>query len=451
VHRDLKPSNVLLADDGPRVIDFGISHAIEASVITQSGAIVGSPGYMSPEQAQGHSVGPASDVFSLGALLAYAATGAAPFGEGPATALVYRVVNAEPDLDRVPAEFRPLIERCLAKVPGERPGLGDLLSELGGEPIQENWLPMTVTSTFPRYAAAARIAAMPEPEPPGAEARAAETAAPGKSAPETPGPETPAGGGIAPPARRRRQVKRWQQGAVIAVAVIAAVAGVASWLALGVGGSHPPGDPAAALSTGSVGSAGAPAAAKGGGHAGNPGQHDSHASSAASGKPMRPPSPAATPTSGPASTPTPSPAPTPTSPASTLPPRPTTAPPTPTPTTIPTVSVSSIPGVTDDPDEITASGVSDSDSGFCTAWLDNDGSGALSGMLNTSFFASCDAELYRSGGPAVSLSASWGAERTSALSDTGHTMWICVWASSDPASEQCSPPFGMTGDTPAQQ
>ena len=142
-----------------------------------------------------------------------------------------------------------------------------------------------------------------------------------------------------------------------------------------------------------------------------------------------------------------SPAPTPTPrPASTPPPRPTT----PTPTTTPTVSVSSIPGVTDDPDEITASGVSDSDSGFCTAWLDNDGSGTLSGTLNTSFFASCDAELYRSGGPAVSLSATWGAERTSALSDTGHTMWICVWASSDPASEQCSSPFGMTGDTPVQ-
>src|ERR1700691_896647 len=82
VHRDLKPPNVLLANDGPRVIDFGISRAIEAASITASGAMFGTPGYMSPEQAQGKSASPASDVFALGCVVAYAATGAPPFGEG---------------------------------------------------------------------------------------------------------------------------------------------------------------------------------------------------------------------------------------------------------------------------------------------------------------------------------------------------------------------------------
>jgi hypothetical protein len=103
----------------------------------------------------------------------------------------------------------------------------------------------------------------------------------------------------------------------------------------------------------------------------------------------------------------------------------------------------------DDPNAITASEVS-VDFGGCTVWLDSDGSGNLSGTLNTSLYQSCDAELYRSGGPAVSFSASWAAERTSALSDIGHTMWICVWAKGDQAGQQCSSPFAMNGNTPTQ-
>ena len=94
VHRDLKPANVLLAQDGPRVIDFGISVAAETSALTRTGLLVGSPGCMSPEQAEGREVGPPSDIFSLGAVLAYAATGAAPFGGGSAPPLVYRAVYA---------------------------------------------------------------------------------------------------------------------------------------------------------------------------------------------------------------------------------------------------------------------------------------------------------------------------------------------------------------------
>jgi hypothetical protein len=132
VHRDLKPSNVLMAEDGPRVIDFGISRAMEASAVTSTGMVVGSPGFMSPEQAEGHEVGPPSDVFSLGAVLAFAATGEGPFGNGSSAALIYRLVHNPPDLTRVPVETRDVIERCLDKDPGRRPSPRDLLAGLGG-------------------------------------------------------------------------------------------------------------------------------------------------------------------------------------------------------------------------------------------------------------------------------------------------------------------------------
>ena len=128
VHRDLKPANVLLAQDGPRVIDFGISRAVEASALTHTGLVVGSPGFMSPEQAEGREVGPPSDIFSLGAVLAFAATGQGPFGSGSTPALVYRVVHSGPQLDLVPAEVRSLAERCLAKDPALRPTAADLLA-----------------------------------------------------------------------------------------------------------------------------------------------------------------------------------------------------------------------------------------------------------------------------------------------------------------------------------
>jgi hypothetical protein len=131
VHRDLTPSNVLLAGDGPRVIDFGISRAVEASVLTQSGTVMGSPGYMSPEQAEGGAVGPASDVFSLGAVLTFAASGRSPFGTGATPVLIYRAVHHQPDIAEVPEPIRPLILSCLAKDPGGRPAAGDLLAELG--------------------------------------------------------------------------------------------------------------------------------------------------------------------------------------------------------------------------------------------------------------------------------------------------------------------------------
>jgi len=134
VHRDLKPGNVLLAADGPHVIDFGISRAFEGTAVTSTGMVVGTPGYMSPEQAEGQQAGPPSDVFSLGCVLAYAATGNAPFGGGSAASVLYRVVTGEPDLSGVPANLRQVMTACLAKDPAERIGLaqlGPMIAALG--------------------------------------------------------------------------------------------------------------------------------------------------------------------------------------------------------------------------------------------------------------------------------------------------------------------------------
>jgi serine/threonine kinase PknH len=123
VHRDLKPANVLLATDGPRVIDFGISRAAGRTALTAAGMVFGTPGYMSPEQAEGAPAGPASDVFALGCVVAYAATGTGPFGAGTAAAVLYRVVHSEAVLDGVPPRLREVISACLAKDPGARPEL----------------------------------------------------------------------------------------------------------------------------------------------------------------------------------------------------------------------------------------------------------------------------------------------------------------------------------------
>ena len=153
VHRDLKPSNVLVAADRPRVIDFGISRAAGASSLTQAGMVMGSPGFMSPEQAEGGPVGPACDVFSLGTLLAFAATGQGPFGAGSMAALLYRVVYGQPSTEQLPGQLRPLVERCLDKDPGQRPSPAQLLAELGGIRPAGDWLPAGVAGMLGRFAA----------------------------------------------------------------------------------------------------------------------------------------------------------------------------------------------------------------------------------------------------------------------------------------------------------
>ncbi|MER6990001.1 serine/threonine-protein kinase [Saccharopolyspora hirsuta] len=147
VHRDLKPSNVILAEDGPRVIDFGIARAMDE---THTAEVLGTPAFMSPEQVTGAPVGAPADVFALGALLVFAATGRGPFGGGESQAILYRVVHETPDLsglDQLPGELARIISTCLAKDPADRPTskqLLDSLADLTGD--RTRWLPAEVVS-----------------------------------------------------------------------------------------------------------------------------------------------------------------------------------------------------------------------------------------------------------------------------------------------------------------
>ncbi len=142
VHRDLKPSNVLLAGDGPRIIDFGISRALDATALTQAGGVLGSPEFMSPEQALGRQAGPASDIFSLGAVVTYAATGHGQFGAASLVdAMLYRVVYDPPATADLPTRIRPWVERCLAKDPLQRPTTDQILADLGTVSLASRWLP----------------------------------------------------------------------------------------------------------------------------------------------------------------------------------------------------------------------------------------------------------------------------------------------------------------------
>ncbi|MFI0541211.1 PQQ-binding-like beta-propeller repeat protein [Streptomyces sp. WSLK1-3] len=132
VHRDLKPSNILLAPDGPRVIDFGIVRALEGTALTRTGVVVGSVGYLSPEQIRnGAQVVPASDVFSLGAVLAYASGGREPFGEGQDSVVLLRILTGDVDLSAVPEEQLALVESCLRDDPGARPTPAELVAAAG--------------------------------------------------------------------------------------------------------------------------------------------------------------------------------------------------------------------------------------------------------------------------------------------------------------------------------
>ncbi|APU43787.1 bifunctional serine/threonine-protein kinase/ABC transporter substrate-binding protein [Streptomyces sp. TN58] len=171
VHRDVKPGNVLLAPDGPRLIDFGIARAAGATTLTAADAVVGTPGYLAPELARagGPAAGPAGDVFSLGCVLAYAATGSGPFGGGHAAAVVFRTVHEEPQLGELPPELREAVGGCLRKEPADRPTLGELTALLGtdtggeGSAAAADWLP----APLPRIIAerSTRALDLPAPEP----------------------------------------------------------------------------------------------------------------------------------------------------------------------------------------------------------------------------------------------------------------------------------------------
>jgi outer membrane protein assembly factor BamB len=148
VHRDVKPPNVLLAADGPRLIDMGISRAVEGAQLSGAEALVGTPAFMSPEQAEGGQTGPASDVFSLGAVLAYAALARGPFGDAHPLVLMRRIVDDPADLNGLTGPLHEPVRRCLAKNPAERPGAAELAALLGPVPPGP-WLPPAVAAMLP--------------------------------------------------------------------------------------------------------------------------------------------------------------------------------------------------------------------------------------------------------------------------------------------------------------
>ncbi|MEU1402493.1 PQQ-binding-like beta-propeller repeat protein [Streptomyces sp. NPDC005728] len=211
IHRDLKPSNVLLAAAGPRVIDFGIARAVDGNRMTQTGVVVGSPGYMPPEQALGQDVGTAGDVFSLGAVLAFAATGRNVFGDGAAShaAMLYQVVHGEPDLTGTPQSLLGLVRACLLKDPAARPAPAEIVAALapqGVESVLGDWLPSAVASTIATHAAG--ILDLEAPEQPAAPAAGSASFGPAPAMPAgTPAPaagyghpQAPAAGYGYPPA-----------------------------------------------------------------------------------------------------------------------------------------------------------------------------------------------------------------------------------------------------------
>ncbi|MEU8566552.1 bifunctional serine/threonine-protein kinase/ABC transporter substrate-binding protein [Streptomyces cyaneofuscatus] len=224
VHRDVKPGNVLLGLDGPRLIDFGIARALEDTVLTATDAIVGSPGFLSPEQAQGRRIGPPSDIFSLGCVLVYAATGGRPFGSGPVEAMLFRTVHDPADLGALPPGLRPVVEGCLSKEPEGRPTAGDIRRAFAEDTAGGSWLPGPVTHLIAERSA--RMLALPDIEATSLDAGSTvETGAGSRDTTTVP----------TPPGRRRFLAY------VTGGAVLAAAGGTTAWLATAFGDEKDPG------------------------------------------------------------------------------------------------------------------------------------------------------------------------------------------------------------------
>jgi serine/threonine protein kinase/outer membrane protein assembly factor BamB len=207
IHRDLKPGNVMLTADGPRVIDFGIARPEDATAITQVGAVVGTPGYMSPEQVASAATGPPSDIFSFGAVLAFAATGQHPFDAGAPLATMYRVLNAETDLSQITEPWlRDVVAACLRREAGERPSAAQILDRLGERTALVTgigWLPAPLAEEIDRRATEARQWRDPAPVEPGTNVPNVAAEPAGLSAETS---DLPAAGSVAGSRRTRRNL-----------------------------------------------------------------------------------------------------------------------------------------------------------------------------------------------------------------------------------------------------
>ncbi len=418
VHRDVKPGNVMLVRDGVRLIDFGIARAADQTRLTRGGGGYGTQGFSAPEQQTGdEDVDAPADVYALGALLLYAASGRTPGA----------VPDVEP-LRAVDASLAAVVGSCLTAAPEARPTAGEVVEAVRAHPSvpPPSWPSEVMSRIASRRAFATTPVGKLETVPP------PNLAAGPPDAADPPG-STEAGTLPTIPVLPRRPRRRL----LLAVVVLAVAAGAAFLLIPSgpsqKGTAHSPGRSPATV---------------------EPVAGTTRASSA---NPSRPASPTAE-SAPPTLTLTPG------VPVGTH----TTAPPdgAPTKPSAPAITASTavaarptarqIAGISgnEDPDQVKGSEADTSwvgNDAACSAWLDDNGSGELAGVLNTSLSQTCNAMLYRSDGVAYGFHASWGAAKTNFVSDVGTTMWICVWNANDASGTQCSARFAMHGHTPVEE
>ncbi|MBF9072646.1 serine/threonine-protein kinase [Streptacidiphilus fuscans] len=403
VHRDLKPSNLMVRADGRmKVTDFGIARDLATSRITFEHAVVGTALYIAPEQAEGSGTTPASDLYSMGVVCYEMLTGRPPFDGERAIELLYKHIEQPPPPLPVsfPEPVREFVATALAKKPEDR--FADAAT----------------------MAAAARVAAS------AARTSGFQTTTPGVPGVPAVGQNAEAASPVRTPRQRAERRRRLVLPLLVPCVVVVAVGGV---LVIDRGplrsqaGAPGGGASATSLASGASSASGSPSpsgrpSASVSGHAGPPsgsattqGRHGSGGSS---------PSTAPTPNGGSGARPS--------GPASLAP------------------SAYPISGVSmsDDSAALQGSEAAAGPGGGCTAWVDRAGGGDVYGMLNTSYFETCHAEVIRDDGVTVDLSASTGAERTSPVSDVGHTLRICVWQQGASADQQCSATVVTRNGTP---
>ena len=465
VHRDVKPGNVMLVRDGVKLIDFGIARAADQARLTRSGGSYGTQGFSAPEQQAGdEDVDAPADVYSLGALVLYAASGRTPGVVPDAEPLR----TADPDLAAV-------IGSCLATSPGARPTAAEVADAARAHlPVPPPAWPSEVTS---RIAARRAFAATPvgklETVPPpdldaDANANADRTSDAEADADRTPNPQgdrtpNPQRDRTPNPQRDRTQnpeADRTQnpeadptpetahpstelprpphkRPLLLTTAGVIALGAVVAFVLVPSPSRHN----GTAHPSGSASISGEPVAGTTRTSSASPSR--SASPTAESGHPS-PVVPAGTHTTVPPST---------AGPRSPSGPVATTAASSAGTTHVTSSSISGISG-NEDPAQVKGSEADTSwvgNDAACSAWLDDNGSGELAGVLNTSLAQSCGAELYRSDGIAYTFQASLGAAKTNFISAVGNTMWICVWNASDRSDEQCSARFTMNGHTPVKE